>query len=182
MLESIPVVEKYKDDYIIFGCNDSYKVIPWLDEHYACDDAWWSENGQDFRNKYPNLSSWTQSKVGAENWHINHIPGVHRSGLSLDSDLIHFGSNSGYQLLNLAFLMGCNKFILVGYNMQKVNGKSHFFGDHPGGLNKKSPYPKFLQAFDRVQPQIKKLIVNCTPQSALMCFKNNDLEKELKND
>jgi hypothetical protein len=63
--------------------------------------------------------------------------------------------------------------------MQHFGGKSHFFGDHEGGMNNKSPYKSFLQKFKTIQQPIKKLIVNCTDNSALKEFRQSTLEEEL---
>jgi hypothetical protein len=176
--EVIETIRSYKDKYAIFGCNDTYAVVDYLDEHYACDTAWWNYHGAKVIRKYPN--SWTQCKNSAEKFKLNYIAGRTVRGLSLDSNLIHYGSNSGYQQLNIAFLMGCSKFILVGYNMGVPEGKQkHYFGDHPTGVNRSSTYDKFIKAYNTIQPEIKELIINCTPDSALTTFKYNDLEKEL---
>lgn len=177
---TVDIIRKYKDRFIIFGCNDSYRLVDFLNVHYACDKQWWSMWGEDFKRERPNLYSWTQDKSSAIEFKVNYTNGKHQRGMSLDGNFIHFGSNSGYQLLNLAFLMGCKKFILVGYNMQVVDNKRHFFGDHPKGLNNSSPYPRFIKAYETIQPAIKELVVNCTPNSALTCFRQNDLEKELR--
>jgi len=180
--EVIEIIRPYKDDFIIFGCNDSYKVIDFLDLHYACDKAWWDLHAESFREKYPDLEAWTQSEEYKNSeFNLNVIAGVSERGLSLDSSLIHWGKNSGYQLLNIAFLMGCNKFLLVGYNMQRVNGKMHYFGDHPAELSRSSPYDKFVRSFNTIQPEIKELIVNCTPESALIMFQYKDLQEELES-
>jgi hypothetical protein len=178
--EVVDTIRKYRDKFIFFGCNDSYKIIDFLDVHYACDKQWWVTHGEDFRKQRPKLESWTQHKESAEQFNLNYTPGTHTKDLSLNSNSIHFGSNSGYQLLNIAFLMGCNKFILVGYNMQVVRNKRHFFGDHPQGLNNSSPYSRFVQAYKTINPEIAKLIVNCTPNSALIFFNQTPLEEELK--
>lgn len=178
--EVIETIRQYKDDFIIFGCNDSYKVVDFLDIHYACDTAWWRMWGEDLKEKRPNLESWTQCEVSAKDFDLKHIKGKFAKGLSVGSEIIHFGHNSGFQLLNLAFLMGCNKFILAGYNMQAVGGSRHYFGEHPDGLSRTSPYPRFIESFATVQPEIKPLIVNCTPQTALTIFRRNDLEEELR--
>jgi ABC-type uncharacterized transport system substrate-binding protein len=57
--------------------------------------------------------------------------------------------------------------------------QKHYFGDHPTGVNRSSTYDKFIKAYNTIQPEIKELIINCTPDSALTTFKYNDLEKEL---
>jgi len=179
--EVIETIRPYKDRFIIFGCNDSYRVVDFLNVHYACDKQWWDKWGENLKETQPRLYSWTQDKNSATKYGVKHTAGKHQRGLSLNSEMIHFGSNSGYQLLNLAFLMGCSKFILVGYNMQVVDNKRHFFGDHPKGLNNSSPYNRFIQAYNTIQQPIKDLVVNCTPNSALDCFKFSILEKELND-
>lgn len=175
--EVIETIRPYKDDFVIFGCNDSYKVVDFLDFHYACDNKWWNLHYDTFKEKYPQLRSWTQAEEYKDKLTV--VKGTSARGLSLNSSLIHWGKNSGYQLLNLAFLMGCSKFILVGYNMQKVDGVMHYFGDHPPGLGKSSPYNSFVQCFNTIQPEIKELIINCTPNSALTMFKQKDLREVL---
>lgn len=179
--EVIETIRPYKDNYVIFGINDSYRVIDFLDEHYACDGKWWNQWGSDFRHVYPELSSWTQDTSSAQKFNLNHTPGRHSKDLSLDSSLIHFGSNSGYQALNIAFLMGGRKFILLGYNMKASKGKKHFFGDHPEGLNKNSPYDSFVKNFNTIRPEIRKLVINCTEDSALDCFVKADLKEILES-
>jgi hypothetical protein len=175
--EVIDTIRTYKDKFAIFGCNDTYAVVDYLDEHYACDRTWWDFHGTKVVGKYPN--SWTQCKRSAEEFNVNYIAGQTARGLSLDSNLIHFGSNSGYQQLNIAFLMGCSKFILVGYNMGFVDSKKHYFGNHPPGVDRSSDYNKFKLAYNSIQPSIKELVVNCTLDSALTTFRNGNLQEEL---
>lgn len=178
--EVVEIIRKYKDKYIIFGCNDSYRLIDFLDVFYACDVRWWNKWGDSFREKYPNLPAYTQSEEHKHSHNLTVVTGKHRSKLSTNPKEIHWGSNSGFQILNLALLFGCSKFILVGYNMQLVDGKSHFFGDHEFPLRSRSPYNKFIAAFQTVQEEVKPYIVNCTPNSALKNFRTNDLEDELR--
>ena len=179
--EVIETIRRYKDDHVIFGINDSYRIIDFLDEHYACDEKWWHAWGKDFREKYPSLSAWAYGD-NAEEYGVKVVKGFHNSGLSLRQDKLHYGANSGYQALNIAFLMGGRKFILVGYNMQKVKQVSHFFGDHYQGMNNSSPYDLFIKNYSTIQEPIKNLVVNCTPNSALNCFRKADLEEELQCD
>lgn len=177
--EVIETVRKYKDNFVILGCNDTYSVVDFLDLHYACDYHWWVEHAESYIEKYPNLLPYTQSKEASEKWGFHLVEGRGRKGLSINSNYIHWGNNSGYQLLNLALLAGCSKFILVGYNMQVVDGKRHYFGNHPGKLNTLSPYTKFVRQYNTIQKRLKPYIVNCTPNSALTMFRYNNLEDEL---
>ena len=177
----IETVRPHKDRFVIFGCNDVYKVVDYLDIHYACDTGWWDNWGEHFKATRPNLESWTQCKSSSKKFEINYINGVYKDGLSIKSNLIHYGSNSGFQQLNLAFLMGCSSFMLLGYNMQKVDNVSHFFGDHPPQLKRNSPYNKFVHSFTTIQKPVKDRIINCTENSALTFLTYTDLDEYLKN-
>lgn len=164
-----------------FGCNDSYKLIDYLDVFYACDGAWWDKHPKVLETLPPECHVWTQEQRVAQALHFNYINGVHKPDLSKKPDLIHYGSNSGYQQLNIAYLYGIRKFLLVGYNMQKVEGKSHFFGDHPSGLSQHSPYDRFVQFFASIDSEIRSTVINCTPNSALKnTFKNQSLTEALE--
>lgn len=115
--------------------------------------------------------------------HINVIRSAPQSGISTDPSLIHTGSNSGFQALNLAILAGASRILLLGYDMQPTDGKSHWFGDHPGSLNRTSPYAVFRKAFDDAANQIARLgveVVNCSRETSLTCFKRAALSDALK--
>lgn len=166
-----------------FGCNDSYKIVDYLDVHYACDSAWWDvHETAPLEALAPTAHIWTQCAKSATRLRINHIKGSYTRGLYIKSnDHIHFGHNSGFQLLNLAYHYGIRKFILLGYNMGLVRGQYHYFGKHPGKLQKTSAFDKFITSFNELQPEIKEMVVNCTSESALTCFRLGNLEQELIN-
>lgn len=74
------------------------------------------------------------------------------------------------------------RIILLGYDMRLIDGKRHFFGAHPRGLEEPSPYDKFIRAFETAVPQLQQLgveVVNCTPGSALHCFPQRPLAETL---
>lgn len=182
--KDVDLIEKYKDYFMIIGCNDSYKVVDFLDIHYAADYRWWFHHAKPFREKYPDLEAWTRGSGYLHNQQYN-IKAARvlssGAGLSEDPTLLHSGHNSGFAQLNFAYLSGCNKFILVGYNMQPVDKKEHFFGSHPDGVRKRRPsnYDKFIEAFNNVQKEFWPNIINCTKNSALS-YQYRDLEETLE--
>lgn len=178
--EVVETIREFKDKVVVFGINDSYRIIDFLDEFYACDTRWWNYWGEHFRETYPTLSAWTQCAESAKKFNLQHSPGQHKKGLSTSPELIHFGKNSGYQALNIAYLMGGKPLILTGYNM-KIAQHSHFFGEHPEGLNRRSPYLSFIQEYRTVQPEIAENIINCTTDSALTVFKQANLRETCQN-
>ena len=48
------------------------------------------------------------------------------------------GGNSGYQAVNLAYLLGAKRIGLIGFDMRGGEFQ-HFHGDHGGGLNNPTP-------------------------------------------
>jgi hypothetical protein len=175
----IETVKSAKDRFLIIGVNDTYKVIDFMDEHYSCDARWWKVHGEKVNALRPGLSSWCYDDEG-EKYGCKRISGIGKPGFSTDPSLIHFGSNSGYQALNLAYLWGCTKMLLVGFNMQKVNNRSHFFEGREKSLNTNSPYHKFVLNYNTIQEDIANRIINCTPNSALTKFKYQPLEEAIK--
>ena len=84
-----------------------------------------------------------------------------------DGSKIHYGSNSGFQAINLAMLMGAKTVLLVGFDFHG----SHFFGTHPAELG--NPVfadflPEFNYAAENLPPEYS--IINCTEGSHLGCF------------
>jgi hypothetical protein len=112
------------------------------------------------------------------------VIGEHSEEFSLNPAAISYGSNSGFQALNLAILKGCKRIVLVGYDMRTVKGQRHFFGDHPKGLHNRTNFEDFVPMFTHASKRMPKdlLIVNATPESALHCFKRKTLEDALADD
>ena len=111
----------------------------------------------------------------AEHYKLTRIKGEHKSGLGKKA--LHYGKNSGYQAINLAYLLGATKVILLGYDMG-VSKKTHWFGDHPDSLQKPSPFSDFISEFNKMNPKKYGLeIINCTRRTALTCFPQMPLEQ-----
>ncbi len=167
----------------LFGCNDAYQIVPCLDVHYACDARWWQIHYKDLHDYPVTHGLWTQEPQmsRADYPRLRRIAGRSGKGLSIAQDLIFFGNNSGYQLINVAFLFGIKRMILCGYNMSVRDGKRHFFGDHPQGLNRSGNYTGFVSNFNTIKPNALGIeIVNATPASALTAFPKVSLEEALR--
>lgn len=119
----------------------------------------------------------------AKRWDLNIIPGAHGKGLG--EDRIHYGSNSGYQAINLAYLWGAGQIVLLGYDMQTTGGKQHWFGDHPAGpMQCQSNYSGFMGNFTKLAEDLAARgvdVVNCTRETALTCFRRDSLDNVLRD-
>lgn len=167
----------------VIAINDAYTLAPWADALYSTDAKWW--------NWHKGVPSFTGPKWSLEhsqwNNHRAKYPDVQRlrntgaNCLEHDPTGLRNGRNSGFAAIGVAVHYGAGRIVLLGYDMQKRGGRSHFFGEHP--QKQDSPYPQFRVAFQTLVKPLAKLqidIVNCSRNSVLTCFPKADLRDVLK--
>lgn len=114
---------------------------------------------------------------------MNRIEGAWLSGLGRTR--LHFGGNSGYQAVNLAFLFGATRIVLLGFDMQRTDGKVHFFGIHPYHRTEADGPTASLLAdwankFNDLAADLKAEgveVINASRSTALRCFERKDIEE-----
>lgn len=171
--------------YNCIAVSDAYKLMPFAPVMYSCDVAWWKyhKGCPDFAGEKWSSHGWNANDKAsiAPKYGLHLVNGLHGKGFSMQQDTIHYGSNSGFQAVNLALLFGATRVALIGFDMQVVNGKQHFFGTHPAGLNRSIGFQRFIMHFEiasrHMPPGIE--IINCTPGSALTVFPVGDLKEVL---
>lgn len=154
--------------------NDGYRLHPSCEAVYAADRAWWKGHIQQIDKTCSEATrrfcpdDYTCRSFGLEFRAVST-----RGGLSRDHFTLNAGGaigNSGAQAINLAWLAGARRILLVGFDMARGRGKDHWFGDHPDGIRRESPYHVFVQgmwelardlAADGVQ------VLNASPDSQL---------------
>lgn len=171
----------------VIAINDAYKLAPWADVLYFCDDRWW-------RWHNAKLAAWKGMIVrlqGGE--HDFGDPRIkvlrnldEKKGLAKRRDGLHTGQNSGYQAINLAVHFGAKKIVLLGYDMRTVieggRDKTHWFGDHPGGTATRIYEQIMLPHFPSLLKPLNEIgveVINATPASALRCFRMLSLKDAL---
>lgn len=175
-----PAVAEACKGYPTVAVNDACRLFPDADILYACDAEWWHVHcgapkfsGERWSSQGDRLRD--DKREAAAAYDIKLIRGTDQPGFSYRPDLIHYGNNSGYQATNIAgHKIGWNgTIVLVGFDMRRVKGRSHFFGEHPSTLRTtRTGYDKWPKLFAEAAhglPQTVR-IVNCTPDSALTCF------------
>lgn len=171
----------------VIAVNDVYRLLPEADVLYACDRAWWEHH-----KGCPDVAGerWTSHSLAPKNdkreiagrFGLRVVEGADRLGFSRDPGLIHYGNNSGYQAVNLAILWGADPIVLVGFDMRRVDGRTHFFGEHKSPLRPPANFGKWIGNFTKAADllgQPRPRILNATPGSALRCFPMVDLEQTL---
>jgi hypothetical protein len=149
---------------------------------YACDLKWWDKYHDNVAAN-ANMELWTQDEVAAEKYEISWVKGVNQPGLG--RDCIHFGGNSGYQAINLAYLWGASRIVLLGFDCKPVDGKHHWFGQHPAGLTQIQPYDLWLKHFNQLAEELRAegvQVINCSSDTALTCFERKPIEQTKMNE
>jgi len=177
-------LREVKGQHPIAVTNDTYRMVPFADVLYACDKRWWTTHHDAVLSSRFAGALWTQNAGIAHRNKINYIPSLDRPGLGT-GDAIHQGGNSGYQLINLAYLLGAKKIVLLGYDCSaSPEGQHHWFGQHTApGLSKTQPYnlwaPKFEVLARGLQAQGVE-VLNASRRTALTCFPKVTLKKAIK--
>lgn len=176
---------------------DSYRLMPWAQVVYGCDTSWWEVHqtcggfaGEKWacheQDRNPAEIHGNDKRDIADRYGVNLVNGRDGDEFSFDQSFIRYGSNAGFQAINLAILFGATRIVLVGFDMRHVGGKAHFFGDHPPSLRRLDDdgYRGFVKRFERaakvLPPHIS--IVNATPGSALTCFPMMDFHAAIQPD
>jgi hypothetical protein len=164
----------------VMAVSDAYRLLPQANYLYSCDPQWWDKHWD--KVKLHPATKYTQSDEAAAKYtDLLRITGDHKPGFSTKQNLIHFGNNSGFQAMNLAYLMGYRRMLLLGFDMGPgAKGESHFFGDHPPGLCRASNHQSFISEFRKINcEKLGLTIINASPRSYLDCFTKLPLEKAL---
>lgn len=142
--------------------NNSWQLAPWCDHLYAGDLAWWDANV----SKVPE---------GPKRWSCTR-QAVAKHGLNWHQAYGEF--NSGLRAIQLAFILGAERVLLLGYDCT-LQGGTHWHGDHPSTKNPTEDVcRKWLGQHARL-PQRDK-VLNCSRETSLECYRLGYLEEALK--
>lgn len=179
--------------FVLFGCNRVWEIVPDLSVLYGCNEKFWAHYWDDDLASYP-AEKWTTNRIAARKFGLNVIAERDARGLSNDPGRIHHGHGSGYSMLNLAYLMGASRIVLLGYDLryapdydgsEKKAGSTprHYFGEYPSDLLhwpkmslKEGVHVGLIEYYRSVSKQSVVEIINCTPGSALDCFPRMDID------
>jgi hypothetical protein len=164
-----------QDKARIIAINDAYRYAPFADVFYGADGKWWKQHND--LMPFPGVKYSLTENSGKGVHVLRRSPGT---GLELDPRGLKLGRNSGYQAINLAVHLGAARILLLGYTMQIIDGKSHFFGEHWD--KSRSPYSTFIEQFQHLVKPLASLqieVINCTPNTKLLCFPQAPLREVL---
>lgn len=169
-------------DVMSIATNSTAYSMAIPDVIYGGDFLWWKVNHSKVNiGRASSPALWTQDRTAAERYQLNWVKGVNRDGLGHDH--IHNNGNSGMQAINLAFLFGARRILLLGFDMKLgPNGERHHHPDHPAPLIQNQTFEEWLHKGKKFADDLKAAgceVINCTPGSAWKDFPMSTVEKEL---
>lgn len=159
--------------------NTTFRMAPWADYLFAGDFGWWNHYRKEVKKVFLG-ECWTGNERAAKLFGLNHIRQKNQRGLSREKGLIHSGGNSGYGAMELAYQFGARRIVLLGYDMQWTDGKSHWHGDHER-LSNRNCFPRWIESIESTAEELSKIgveVLNATRQTAIKKIKQitaNDL-------
>lgn len=165
----------------VIAVSDSWKWARYANYIYACDRRWWDAYYHDVRT-LTDAKLYTMDRGAAVEHKLNWIESDKMHGLGRNGKIAH-GQHSGYQAINLAYLLGAKKILLLGYDCRYIDDKRHFFGDHPKGWGNANRTQAWIHNYKTLAPELEKEgveVINCSPGTAIKSFKTGDLWQHLK--
>ena len=161
--------------------NDSFKLgINWIDVVWFSDCRWYDWN-------FPELMNFKGFIMGCPPCSCDHMRVLkvkrgNYSGLSDDPSRVFWNKNSGSSAINLATLLGAKRVVLLGFDMQVLNGKNNWHQHHKFIPRTNVYKDLFLPCFDKIAADAKELgveILNATVGSAISAFPMVNLREVL---
>lgn len=162
-------------------CNGALvpALAPWADILFAGDAKWW-HCYKDRALKFPGRKVCLRPSLPFPQ--VYSLKQSHKQVFDERPQFLVQGGNSGYMALHLAVHLGAKRIILLGFDMGFKGKQRHWFGNHPPRLNSRPNFTRWIHAFGKLAPVLQKKgiqVINCTPTTALRCFKKAPLEMAL---
>lgn len=174
----------------VITINNSWELCPAADILYFCDGRWWDQHGDRVKQQFRGDRIVTISKTVRDSNVFKLQNAIKERGLTENRSALVHGSNSGYQAINLAYLLGAARIVLLGYDMNirtvdESSDGTHWHRGHPGQIR-----DNFNVRIQKVfLPRMKELIqplaaagvevLNATPGSAIDWWPRIDLKEAL---
>lgn len=149
-------------DIPTIAVNSSWQLTPWCDHLYAGDLAWWDANISGIPQA---PKRWTCTRQASAKYSLN----LHEA----------YGEyNSGLRAIQLAFQLGAERVLLLGYDCTVQCG-THWHGDH---ADTKNPTESLCRKWNAQHSRLpeRERVVNCSRDTALTAYRLGMLEKELQ--
>jgi len=165
--------------------NEAFQMFPDAQALVFVDIGWWQNRKDEVLSTFkgtiigrgPYSTMYRQDRI---------INVAFRSGDFWSEDPRQLGGrNSGLAAMNAAVLMGAKRVFLLGFDMKPIGDRNNYHNLHPTSQGRNLHryinifLPEMIKASKRIET-LGHVVINCTPDSALDCFPERELEWVLK--
>jgi hypothetical protein len=156
---------------------DAWRIAPKADALYATDQKWWMHH-----KGVPEFQGVKIGYQGPGPAGIIWLSGSGREGYDERLGFIRHQWNSGGSSIHLAAQLGARRIVLIGFDFRVIDGRRHFFGEHPREIESisQSRYDSWAELMSELARELERRkveVLNATPGSALKTWPFVDLEK-----
>lgn len=138
----------------VLAVKESWRLVPWADVLYGCDDKWWIvRNG---------VTGFHGLKITSNHRCSSMFPDLHRVRMD--------GNNSGIRAVRLAELYGATRIVLVGFDMHPRNG-IHWHGPHGPELRNADADKMEIWRKEMDAAKFTADVINTSKSSALKSYR-----------
>jgi hypothetical protein len=185
-----PEIIKAVDDsgHRIFGANRAWEIFN-CDVVHGCNHQFWDYYWPQIQEQ--SFDKWTtRPELEGKYPGLEYIEERWEDGLSKEQNWISAHHGTGPQLVNIAYLYGCTRLLLVGWDMRYL-GKTgqhqytarHYLGEYPKEMvhwpqtGPNGEQTGLIEEMGTIHPEDYGIeIINCTKDSAMKCFPMGDLK------
>lgn len=176
-------------DKHVIAVNMAYRIGDWIDVVIFGDSGFYTKERVSL-SKFPGLRISCTPISKSEDW-VKTLgrDGAKSKGISTNTALISWNSNTGAAAINLAVHFGAKRIFLLGFDMNIDQNKMQHWHDlyRKGPVSddrrkRKLPFVRHLQGFPIIASDAKKLgveIINVSPDSAITDFPKMSLKQVL---
>ena len=157
------------------GVNNSYMFGNWIDICWFGDSRWfeWHSTHKQFREGWRDFQGIQACCVDrcCDHKRVKYLErSIKADGIDVNPSKVCWNKTSGASAINLAYHLGAKLIVLIGFDMQIVNGEENWHNDHVKHGDNLNPYPKYLDVFPAISRDLKSLkvdIVNTSLDSTI---------------
>lgn len=171
----------------VIGINVAYKIGSWIDIVAFCDKKFFQEHEKKLK-EFKGVKAGITVSCKDVDW-VKYVRRDHRRlGISDEPSMVSWNLNTGSAAIDLAVKLGAKRIFLLGFDMKRLEDKTHWHKEYGKGKPRRSPinhppFAKHLQGFPAIAEDIKKYgvsIYNVSPESAIKEFPKITLKQALK--
>lgn len=168
----------------VIAINRAYEVLPTANYIYFADYDFFYNHEEGLTQHLGKIitgygQQYCKSKI--EHPLVENYTLTGANGLDTTPKCIRHGRNSGYAAINVAYHLGYKTIYLLGYDMQRTNGQTHWHDGHRR-IDPASIYDTMLTHYGTLVEPLKNLninVYNTSKESRLKMFPYVPLEQAL---